>query len=128
MERLWVIEDSREQVELIKIRLHQMGWKFDITSFPSGEKMLDAVRSGAELPKFMILDLGLPGEYGLAVLQRIKSNPALSSIPVIILTASNETSDLQQSYKLGGTIYMKKPLDSELLHEVLSQLKVTGRI
>ena len=75
----------------------------------------------------MIVDLGLPGESGLDLMKNLRTFPDLAQMPVIILTASEDKTDLLQSYKGGAAVFLKKPLDPDLLQEVLNQLKVTNR-
>lgn len=131
---LWIVEDSQEQVELLKTKLEKRNWRFEISSFDSAEKAnaalkecLSSEQKKASLPNLIILDLGLPGEGGLSVLKNFHQAPGLSQLPVIVLTASGDQSDMSQSYRGGAAFFLKKPLDEELLYQVLHQLKVTNR-
>src|SRR5262249_15134787 len=64
-------------------------------------------------PGLILLDLGMPGIGGLDLLREIKADPALRSIPVVVLTASNHERDLRTAYELGAAGYVVKPLDFE---------------
>ena len=66
-------------------------------------------RSRYPLPTLILLDLKLPKQSGLKVLEWLKSRPELRIVPVIILTSSKEPSDLRRAYELGVTSYMVKP-------------------
>lgn len=69
-----------------------------------------ADRNG-EQPIVILLDLKMPKVDGLEVLRQMKSDPALRSIPVVMLTSSREERDLVQSYQLGVNAYVVKPVD-----------------
>jgi CheY-like chemotaxis protein len=73
-------------------------------------------------PKLVVLDLKLPKVDGLEVLRRLKSNPASRSIPVVVLTSSQEASDLSESYRLGANSYLVKPMDFESFAHLVREL------
>jgi two-component system response regulator len=62
------------------------------------------------LPVVLLLDLKMPRVDGLEVLRRLKSDPLLKSLPVVMLTSSREEIDLVQSYALGANAYVVKPV------------------
>jgi CheY-like chemotaxis protein len=73
-------------------------------------------------PAVVLLDIKLPGIDGLEVLRRIKSDPALRSIPVVMLTSSREDHDLARSYVLGANAYVVKPVDFREFVEAVKQV------
>ena len=73
-------------------------------------------------PKIVLLDLKLPKIDGLEVLKKIKSHPEAKSIPVIILTSSNQERDMVESYKLGVNSYIQKPVEFTKFVEVVRDL------
>jgi two-component system, response regulator len=75
-----------------------------------------------ENPKVILLDLKLPLVDGIEVLRRIRSDPRTRSVPVVMLTSSNEQRDLVETYKLGVNSYIVKPVDFEQFNEVAKQL------
>jgi CheY-like chemotaxis protein len=74
-------------------------------------------------PALVLLDLKMPKVDGIEVLRQIKSDPALKTIPVVILTSSREEQDLVRSYNLGVNAYVVKPVD---FHEFIDAVKLLG--
>jgi CheY-like chemotaxis protein len=70
----------------------------------------------------ILLDLNLPDISGIDLLTRIKSEKAFRSIPVVILTGSNEDQDIQKSYDLGASSYLVKPISNDALMQVIEKL------
>jgi CheY-like chemotaxis protein len=66
-------------------------------------------RKAFPLPQLVLLDLKLPGESGFDVLKWIRSQPAISTLPVVALTSSNQESDMQHAYLNGANGYLIKP-------------------
>ncbi|WP_046006495.1 response regulator [Pseudoalteromonas rubra] len=73
-------------------------------------------------PSIILLDLNMPRMDGREALQKIKSNPTLRSIPVVILTTSKEEEDKLRGYDLGAASYISKPVNFDGLVELMRQL------
>jgi two-component system response regulator len=73
-------------------------------------------------PKVILLDLKLPLVDGVEVLRRVKADPRTHSIPVVVMTASKEESDIVETYQLGVNSYIVKPVDFDQFTEVVRQL------
>jgi two-component system response regulator len=73
-------------------------------------------------PRLVLLDLKLPKVDGIEVLRRVKSDPRTKAIPVVILTGSEEETDLVDGYKLGVNAYIQKPVDFEEFRKIAEQL------
>ncbi len=76
----------------------------------------------APRPALILLDLNLPRMDGREVLQAIKSDPELASIPVVILTTSEAEEDVLRSYSLHANAYVTKPVDFERFIQVVRQI------
>jgi two-component system, response regulator len=70
-----------------------------------------ADRDPTEMPKVVLLDLNLPKIGGLEVLRRVRADPRTRTVPVVILTSSQEERDLAEGYEIGANSYVRKPVD-----------------
>jgi CheY-like chemotaxis protein len=78
-----------------------------------------ADRPPASGPKVVLLDLKLPKVDGLEVLERVRSDPTLQNLPVVMLTSSREERDVIESYQLGANSYIVKPVDFDRFTEAV---------
>ena len=103
-----VVEDDPRMPELLSVLLHED----QITLSSAGDALaaLKLIRESAV--DLILLDLGLPGMNGFELLRQLKSAPATESIPVIVLTAWNSTSDKLRGFELGAVDYLTKPFES----------------
>ena len=79
-------------------------------------------RTPAAAPKVVLLDIKLPKVNGIEVLKKVKSDPALRMIPIVMLTSSKEGPDVQECYRLGANSYIVKPVDFEKFTDAVIQL------
>lgn len=70
------------------------------------------------IPRLVLLDLKLPKKSGLEVLEWIRSRPGLEDLPVIMLTSSGESTDLERAHALGVNMYLVKPVGLAVLREL----------
>lgn len=75
------------------------------------------------LPDLILLDLNMPGIDGRQVLERIKRDDDLKQIPVVILTTSSDSKDVDQCYSMGASTYIQKPVSFEGLTEAIRTMK-----
>jgi two-component system response regulator len=92
-----------------------------------GEEALDflyrrGAHGNAPRPDLILLDLNLPKYDGRQVLERIKSDPDLAHIPVVVLTTSSAEEDIQRSYKLHANAYVTKPVDLDQFIAAVRQI------
>lgn len=109
--RILIVEDDENIQELLEYNLTREG--FQITIVASGEEALRSV--SAKQVDLVILDLMLPGMDGLEVCRLLKANPASQHIPVVILTAKGEESDVVVGLELGADDYIAKPFSPKIL-------------
>ena len=127
--RILLAEDSDQDIELTLTALDENHLTNKVDVVHDGAEALDYLyRRGAfanrpgELPVVVLLDLKMPKVDGLEVLRRMKSDPELKQIPVVMLTSSREERDLVASYALGVNAYVVKPVDFGQFIESVSRL------
>ncbi len=104
-----VVDDNPANLKLLDDMLRQHG--YEVRSFPLGRLALAA--AAEEPPDLILLDINMPEMDGFEVCRRLRSNAALSSIPVIFLSALHETKDKLAAFKSGGFDYVTKPFEPE---------------
>jgi two-component system alkaline phosphatase synthesis response regulator PhoP len=106
-----VVEDDEAIQELLAYNLSKE--RFRVTSVASGEDALRKVRT--ETFNLVVLDLMLPGMDGLDVCRSIRKHPATESLPIMMVTAKGEESDIVAGLELGADDYMVKPFSPNVL-------------
>ena len=106
-----VIEDEDDILELISYNLRRDG--YDVSGASSGEEGLALVDS--KRPKLVLLDLMLPGVSGLEVCRRLKKSPDLQSIPILMVSAKGDESDIVKGLEMGADDYVTKPFSPKIL-------------
>jgi two-component system response regulator len=125
-----LVEDNPEDVELTLRAFRKNNLSNKIHVARDGEEALECLfgtgrykdGSPCSNTRMILLDLKLPKVDGLEVLQRCKSDPRTSRIPVVVLTSSREERDMVESYKLGVNSYIVKPVDFPQFTDAVRQL------
>lgn len=121
---LLIIDDSRDQLEIMKVACDLVDPSCSVLTAESGVAALDLLRSDVgSLPKVIMLDLRMPGKDGQEVLSELKSDPILKRIPVCIFSSANIPSEVCDCYERGASFYFKKPLGLTALTKFLEQFK-----
>jgi len=118
--KILVIEDESDILEVITYNLEREGHK--VISCRNGEQGLSRIRT--DNPDLVILDLMLPGMDGVEVCRQVKSDPVTRAIPVIMVTAKAEESDIVLGLGIGADDYITKPFSTK---ELVARVKVVLR-
>ncbi|GGJ26736.1 response regulator [Deinococcus roseus] len=112
--QILAVEDSDQDFEVFCWALKRSGRKNPVSRLNKGDQVLPFLRENAseQWPFLVILDLNLPGVGGIEILRDMKADPVLRSIPVIVLTTSEQQGDVDACYRLGANSYLKKSLDT----------------
>lgn len=125
-----IVEDNQNDALLTIRSLKQHNLASSLVHVTDGQAAVDYLfakgayseRDPLDLPKVVLLDLKLPKLNGLEVLSLIRDDPRTKILPVVILTSSQEESDLIESYKLGANSYIVKPVDFENFSKAIYQV------
>ena len=118
--RILLIEDEPDILEVMQYNLDREGYK--VIACRDGEQGLSRIRTDG--PDLVVLDLMLPGIDGTEVCRRVKADPVTRSIPVIMVTAKSEESDIVLGLGLGADDYITKPFSPK---ELVARVKVVLR-
>ncbi|MCL7489299.1 MAG: response regulator [Desulfobulbaceae bacterium] len=122
-----VVDDNQAEVEILKEAVNEVCPELTILAVYNGEDCLSVLRHIGQWvdtakPDLILLDLNMPGSNGRAVLSKIKSDPQLCHIPVIILSTSAAEEDVFDTHRLYANSYIAKPLGYEELKTLVRQL------
>ncbi|EAT16672.1 response regulator [Desulfuromonas acetoxidans] len=106
-----IVEDEEDILALVHYNLSRDG--FEVTTATTGEDGVEQARK--EHPDLMILDLMLPGMDGLEVCETLKKDRELRDIPIVMLTAKGEESDIVKGLEMGAADYVTKPFSPKVL-------------
>lgn len=116
MKTVLLVEDNQDDIFLLKMACQRTGIPHHLQVVTDGALAIDylsgngqyADRTQYPLPNVVFLDLKMPKFNGHEVLQWIRSHPGLKNLPVVMLTVSTQTSDVERAYELGVTSYLQK--------------------
>jgi len=123
-------EDSLDDAMLTIRALTKSGFTNKLLHVKDGAEALDfiycrgiyAKRNPKMHPKLFLLDLKMPKVSGMQVLEKVKSDPDFKSIPIVILTSSQEDPDIAKCYALGANSYIVKPVDSNNFFNAIKEM------
>jgi two-component system response regulator len=125
-----LVEDNPRDAEMALRALRKQNLANKVQLAKDGAEALDFLfsrgaythRDANHVPKVVLLDLKLPKVSGLEVLKAIKGDEQTRTIPVVVLTSSQEEKDMVESYRLGVNSYIVKPVDFDKFVESVGQL------
>jgi CheY-like chemotaxis protein len=124
-----LVEDDPGHARLIEKNLRRGGIANDLIILRDGKEAEDFLfcegrRSGLQRPSplLVLLDLNLPLKDGFQVLQRLKSDERTRLIPVVVVTSTDDSSEVSRCYKLGCNVFITKPVDYQKFCEAIRNL------
>ena len=121
-----LVEDDDGHALLVEMNLRDAGITNPIARAKDGQAALDFVHNwvgtGKELSLLVLLDLNLPVIDGYGVLRALKSDSQTRKIPIIILTSTDDSREIERCYELGCNIYVRKPIDYTNFVRAVNQL------
>ena len=127
---LLIVEDDEDQRFFFQKSFEALGLNYKVQLAASGEEALAYLkgegkygdRTKFEFPSYVLTDLKMSPGDGFHVLEFIKETPALSVIPVVMLSSSDDADDIRQAYLLGASSYFVKPTDVRDLRKLLKKI------
>jgi CheY-like chemotaxis protein len=124
-----MIEDDEGHARLIEKNIRRAGVNNEIVGFTAGAPALEYllgrdgtgnVHKGNAL--LILLDLNLPDMQGTDILKAVKASPGVSLAPVVVLTTTDDKTEIQRCYELGANVYITKPVNYENFAQAIRQL------
>ena len=119
-QRILLVDDLEDNVSLLEAILAEEGYEID--SARNGKSALAKIE--ASPPDLVLMDAMMPGMDGYEVTRRIRENPKLPFIPILMITAS-ESANIPQGLELGANDFIRKPIDFE---ELIARIKASLRL
>ena len=127
--RIVMVEDDEGHARLIEKNIRRAGVRNEIIGFENGTKAVEflfgsdgsgKVNSGNAL--LIMLDLNLPDMTGIDILQKLKENAHTRRSPVVVLTTTDDSREIQRCYDLGANVYITKPVNYDGFANAIKQL------
>ena len=125
-----LVEDNRDDEELILAALLDHKIANETMVVRDGARALEYIfatgefagREASKTPALVLLDLKLPKRSGLDVLKAVRADPRTRTLPIVILTSSNEEQDIARCYELGANSFVRKPVEFDEFSAVVGNL------
>jgi CheY-like chemotaxis protein len=126
-----VAEDDENDVLLIKRAFHQAQFETQLHVVQTGEEAIAYLkgdqpfgdREKCPIPSLILLDLKMPRKNGFEVLAWVRQNPEYNHLPIVVLTSSQESADINHAYALGANSYLVKPASFHSLADMINRLR-----
>ena len=117
-----LVEDNPNDAELTQRALKKVNLGAKIVVARDGAEAIEYLLGNRSKPKVVFLDLKLPKIDGIEVLRRTREDSRTRSIPVVVLTSSQEERDISECYKLGVNSYVVKPVEFDRFYKAVGDL------
>jgi two-component system response regulator len=117
-----LVEDNPNDAELTQRALKKSDLGARLAVARDGAEALEYLLSNRPRPKVVFLDLKLPKIDGIEVLRRVRAEERTHSLPVVVLTSSQEERDINECYKLGVNSYVVKPVEFDRFYKAVADL------
>ena len=125
--RILLVEDSVADAKLVQLALEESGSTSEVLRAEDGADAvvkLDAIAAGdIARPDLVVLDINLPRVNGIDVLRRIKADPDLRTMPVVVFSTSRSDVDVAAAYACGASSYVVKPVDLHRFMDVVRSIE-----
>ena len=127
--RILLADDDESDRLLFKEALEELEIKCIVHTMKNGIQLMDYLaKKDAALPHIIFLDLNMPRKNGLACLKEIRSNEKFKGIPIAIYSTSASNNDIEETFRNGANVYIKKPSDFSMLKQLLAKVVSSSQI
>jgi CheY-like chemotaxis protein len=126
---IMMVEDNPMDVDLTLQAFQEQGLSNPFIVCRDGEEALNFINAhnsagNPQIPLIMLLDLRLPKVDGIEVLRQARQDPVWKQVPVIILTTSQQDTDIESAYQMGANSYIVKPVDFVKFADVVKRIRI----
>ena len=114
-----LVDDNAQNLELLEVYMEDVPEVRIVTATHGLEAMAQVAE---ESPELILLDIMMPKMSGFEVCKRLKADPKTRDIPIVMVTALNETGDIERAAECGADDYLSKPIDRKALVELVRNL------
>lgn len=121
--QILLIEDDSDDVDLLQESLSDNGVVYDMKVIKEGGAAINHFKNdGHDLPDIIIMDFNLPKVHGRDIIREIRANPRYGKIPVLILSTSSASNDIDYAHQMGADSYLTKPATLEAINETVKTI------
>jgi CheY-like chemotaxis protein len=123
-----IVEDDDGHARLIERNLRRAGLSNPVTRLRDGQEAIDhffapdSPRQHAHHDCVLLLDINMPRLDGVGVLQRLKNDKRTASVPIIVLTTTDDPREIERCYQLGCNVYITKPVEYDAFIDAIKRL------
>ena len=122
MTEIVLVDDNADHVELMLLALRSIGVRRPVVIFRSGEDCVAAVEHGLVRPGLIVLDVHMPGLDGPQTAEQLRRLQATRAVPIVMLSTSDQASDVQRARAAGADSYVVKPRPDQTWQDLMSTL------
>lgn len=122
---IYIVDDAADYRFLVQQVFNRFLEKYPMRLFSDGIDLIRHIETAppeAEQPSVIVLDVDMPGLNGLQTLERLKQKPGWRAVPVVMMTNRDSEEFSRESYRLGASSFLLKPIDLLELKDILSRL------
>ncbi|WP_169921789.1 response regulator [Spirosoma rigui] len=120
---VFIVDDDEDDRFLVQQIFEQQSPESELRTLVNGAELLQTLAESDNLPDLILLDLNMPVMSGLETLERVRQNPAYESVPIVILTTSDQAIDKQRATRLRANGFITKPPTIKQYNEIVLNLK-----
>ena len=119
--KIFLAEDDIDEIESLTDIILEISPAIKISVTKNGNELMSLLENEKQLPEFIFLDLNMPKKTGFECLTEIRSNEKWKAIKIVILTTSSQREQINEVYKMGADLYIRKPNSYNAFKEILSK-------